>query len=337
MKIPNLCKNSSLLIVVAYTQLLAVALYSLMEENWSLSQFGIYSLYLQWWSLGCLFALCKLRVALSRIKSNRVQFLTTLSICVAVFIIVESVAYLVINRYLPSSISFGESFGRLIACIIFLILAMRVVALLAVLEVRANAESDSRIQALQSRIRPHFLFNSLNTISELAATRSEHAEHAINSLAMVFRATLETETKRHTLESELNLCNRYESLERWRLSDRLSVNWHVDVKEPTTWVVPKLILQPLLENAITHGVEADGCVNIDIDIRETSTHLSLRISNGLDGANSSVGGNGIALDNIRERLFVMYDDQQTLKVKETPESYSIIMRIPKQTRTVTDN
>lgn len=337
MRIPNLCKNSSLLIVVSYTQLLVVALYFLIEDEWSVPQLGIYSLYLQWWSLGSLFALCWLRGPLTRIKSDWRQFLAILFICVSVFVLVEAVTHLVVNRYLSSTVAIEDSFRRLVACIIFLLVAMRVVALLGTLEVRVSAESDSRIQALQSRIRPHFLFNSLNTISELAATRSEHAEHAINSLAMLFRATLETESKRHTLESELNLCRRYESLERLRLSKRLKVNWHVEVKEPETWVVPKLILQPLLENGITHGVEADGSINIDLDIRETTTHLSLMISNGVDESAPSDGGNGIALENTRERLFVMYDDQQTLKVKQTADSYCIIMRIPKQTRAQADH
>jgi len=337
MRIPNLCKNSSLLIVVSYTQLLAVALYLLIEKSWSLPKLGVYSLYLQWWALGCVFTLCWLREPLSRIRSGYTQFLCAMVVCLAMFLIVELTTHIVGTSYLQSAVDLNGSLRRLLACIIFLLIAMRVVALLGVLEVRANAESDSRIQALQSRIRPHFLFNSLNTISELAASRSEHAEHAINSLAMLFRATLETESKRHTLESELNLCRRYESLERWRLSDRLSVDWQVNIKDPAKWVVPKLILQPLLENGITHGVEADGSVNIEIDVRETSSHLSLRISNGIDDVNAGVAGNGIALENIRERLFVMYDDQQTLKVNQSTDTYSIIMRLPKQTRMEAEN
>ena len=197
------------------------------------------------------------------------------------------------------------------------------------MESRNRAESESRVKALQSRIQPHFLFNSLNTISELAATQPEQAEQAINSLAMLFRASLENNRKTHTLANELKLCERYIELERWRVADRLDIVWDVHIKDASHWSIPKLVIQPLVENAILHGVQADGAIDIWVDVRETSRHLSLKIENKLGVSGDPAGGHGIAIDNIRERLIVMYDDQQSFRVKRSADRYSVFMQIPK--------
>jgi len=340
--IPDLCKNSSVFIVVLVTQVFAL-IFALVrfDEQMFVVNLAYISLYCQWVVLLACALLCVFRKVINHAKRARKLFLLFVCLFIPLFTI-ETVIAIFIRNPIPGILGRGDEywifmFVRLLIALICAFLVSRYFVLLELLSQRNKAEMNQRLLALQARIKPHFLFNSLNTISELAASRSEHAEHAINSLAMLFRATLETESKRHTLESELNLCRRYESLERWRLSDRLSVEWQVNIKDPAKWVVPKLILQPLLENGITHGVEADGSVNIEIDVRETSSHLSLRISNGIDDLNAGVAGNGIALENIRERLFVMYDDQQTLKVNQSTDTYSIIMRLPKQTRMAAEN
>jgi len=147
---------------------------------------------------------------------------------------------------------------------------------------------------------------------------------------MLFRASLENQRKRHSLLSELRLCKEYINLEKWRLQSRLSIDWNVSVGDESLWEVPKLILQPLIENAIVHGVQDDGSVSISIDIRETNKHLSLMINNAIGAKSSLHTRNGIALDNIRERLFVLYDDEQVFRIKKSNGDYSVIMRFPKQ-------
>jgi len=200
--------------------------------------------------------------------------------------------------------------------IIASLVTLRCFSLIGIHERRAKSEANNRVAALQNRIRPHFLFNSLNTIAELVHVDADHADKAIDSLALLFRASLENE--------------RRFQLERWRLQDRLHIEWNVQVQKDTKVKVPKLILQPLIENAIRHGVTEDGSISVTIDVRETSSDLSLMVKN-LKGVQPAIReGHGIAVDNIRERLFVLYDDQQTFRVKESKRNYSVIMRFPKQ-------
>jgi len=216
---------------------------------------------------------------------------------------------------------------------IAMFLLIRFFALTSLIEQRNKADLESKMQALQARIKPHFLFNCLNTISELVYKDAKQAELAIESLALLFRAGLESDNKFHSLDSEINLCKRYVRLEYWRFESRLQVEWDVDIKGADAWRVPKLILQPLIENAIVHGVARDGSINVQIGIRETSRDISMMIENERGEQPSTSVGNGMAVDNIRKRLFVLYDDKQTFRVKESDDSYTVIMRFPKQKTT----
>lgn len=331
MKLPDICKNSVLLYVILYTQMLATALFSLIEDSWSFERFGFYTLYFQWYALGCLFVLCKLRGFINQ-KSSVWVVLTSFAICIGMFLIVELSSFYFFSRYFPISQPQPWDFvRRFVACLIFLILLFRLIGVLGILERRNRAEAKARLNALQSRIRPHFLFNSLNTVSELVATDPVQAENAIQSLAKLFRANLQDENASHSLAAELDLCKRYLRLERWRLGDKLDVKLDKHVKRTSRWVVPHLILQPLVENAVIHGKDQTGAVKITIDVRETASHLSVMIENGVGDASEVFSdGNGIAIDNIKERLFVLYDDDYSFKVRRMEDSYQVIMRIPKQ-------
>jgi len=94
-------------------------------------------------------------------------------------------------------------------------------------------------------------------------------------------------------------------------------------------LIPKLLIQPLLENSITHGVESDGTININIDIRETDSHVSIMISNGIDISRPATSGNGFAIENTKERLFVMYDDNQKFRIKHSDDTFTVFIQIPK--------
>ena len=120
---------------------------------------------------------------------------------------------------------------------------------------RELAESQARLQALQARIRPHFLFNSMNTIAALIRSQPDAAEEAIEDLADLFRASLNSSHERATLAEELDLAERYLNIEALRLGDRLRIEWNIDGVPPDTRV-PPLVMQPLLENAVGHGIQA---------------------------------------------------------------------------------
>lgn len=336
MKIPDICKNSVLLSVVIYNQLLAFVLLVLIESDWSFERYGLYSIYMQWLLLGFLFLVCNLRVSLN-LQTPVFTVLACVLLFVFVFALVEGGRALIIESFLMGSeYQSTGMYRRFIASFILLLMSLRIIALLSVLERRSQSESLSRIEALQARIRPHFLFNSLNTISELTHSDPEQAEKALDSLALLFRAGLESDKKFHTLENELSLCKRYVELERWRLDTRLTIRWNIVIKQTTNWQVPKLILQPLIENAILHGVTADGSIDISVDARETDSRLSLLIENKVGTQATIKEGNGMAVQNIRERLFVLYDDQQNFSIKQSDDKYSVIMSFPKQAKTEGD-
>ena len=159
------------------------------------------------------------------------------------------------------------------------------------------------MRALQARIRPHFLFNSMNTIASLTRTDPERAEEAVEDLADLFRANLNEKRSSITLKEELEVARIYQRIEQLRLGERLHVIWDV-ADLPMRALVPGLLMQPLLENAIYHGIEprpGGGIVTVsgalDGDI------IALTVRNPLPEAGGDAhAGNRIALENIRERM-----------------------------------
>jgi len=288
----------------------------------------LWSLYSQCLVLTNCFLLCWFRGFIAR---KQFWFSVVIVLLLSVFsvFVVEVISQLAINGVRHFSLEWERILRLILVSLIFCLLIIRFFLLLDKLDQRSKAEAQARIEALQLRIQPHFLFNSLNTISELTVSNPEKAEEAINSLAMLFRAGLENQRKYHTFENEISLCKKYIELERWRFGDLLRVEWHISIREPSLWSIPKLIVQPIIENAIVHGTQGNGAVDINVDIRETSNHISLKINNKKGAEFAKTKGHGIALDNIRERLFVLYDDQFKLQIKKDEEEYAIIMRIPK--------
>lgn len=328
MKLPDFCKNSSVLAVILYTEIFVGALYCFNNGPHSFELLGYMSIYAQWLSLMIISLLCFTRNWVNTL-TIKLRTLTIWAFYSASFWLVELSFKYFSNLYIQPQYTYTDSFFRYIASSIIFFLVLRVIDLLGTIEKRSKSEANARLAALQARIKPHFLFNSLNTIAELTTSNAKHAEQAINSLAKLFRVALSTDSKQHSLESELNLCYRYESLERWRFSERLKIKWFIEAKEIDQISVPKLLLQPLIENGITHGIESDGTININIDVRETNSHLSIKITNGIDPTRPHNGGNGLAIENTKERLFVIYDDNHKFKIKHNNESFSVIIQIPK--------
>lgn len=195
-------------------------------------------------------------------------------------------------------------------------------ALLIYFAWRAHALSpalvEARLQALTARIRPHFLFNSLNAVLSLIRSDPERAENALEELAELFRALMRDHRELITLADELALCRQYLDLEKLRLAERLHVDWQLG-EWPADLKVPPLLVQPLLENAIYHGIEpaaVSGTITIRLACRGEQLHLEL--TNPCHGGNSMGRGNRMALDNIRERLALHYDLEARLEAGETP-------------------
>jgi two-component system sensor histidine kinase AlgZ len=186
-------------------------------------------------------------------------------------------------------------------------IALRYLYLTQELRQRQRAELEARIQALQSRIRPHFLFNSMNSIASLIGIDPAAAEAAVEDLAALFRATLAQVSAEVTLAEDLELCRRDRRIEQLRRGERLPVRWHIDALPPAL-PIPSLSLQPLLENAIYHGIQAlpQGGV---VTVTGSYEHgwVRLQVDNPLAPAGARQRrGNNMALDNISRRLQALY-------------------------------
>lgn len=179
------------------------------------------------------------------------------------------------------------------------------------------ALTEARLQALTARIRPHFLFNSLNAVLSLIRSEPRRAETALEELADLFRALMRDHRDLLPLADEIALCRQYLDLEKLRLGERLNVEWDIaDV--PTDLPVPPLMLQPLLENAVYHGIEPSGEVGtIRIRFSRTKSELLIDLANPCAANDKSRSGNRMALANIRERLALYYDLEASLETKES--------------------
>src|SRR5881392_2079434 len=141
------------------------------------------------------------------------------------------------------------------------------------------AISEARLQALQARIRPHFLFNTLNAVLSLIRKDPKRAEGALEDLAELFRTVLRDARDMTTLEQELRLCEQYLSIEKIRLGERLRITWELDAA-PSDALLPPLVLQPLLENAVYHGVEpATGAADVLVRIERRGDRVRALIEN----------------------------------------------------------
>ena len=216
------------------------------------------SLFIQWIALGNVFVLCLSRKWLQSqgpmfiaIGSYSLSLLVTLSVSViAVWLaIVDEL------NYISDAYSYSGFITRNLAIsAIVSAVTLRYFYVQHQWKSNIQTEAHSRIQALQARIRPHFLFNSMNTIASLTRTNPRLAERAVEDLADLFRASLgHQETVK--LSEELEFTRRYINIEELRLGNRLQVEWQVDETIPSHATVPALILQPLVENSIYHGIE----------------------------------------------------------------------------------
>lgn len=195
------------------------------------------------------------------------------------------------------------------------------------------ALAEARLQALQARIRPHFLFNCINAVLVLVRRDPKRAESALEDMADLFRCVMSDRRDLVSLAEEIALTRQYLELEDLRLGERLRVNWAVD-EELTNMLVPSMLLQPLVENAVYHGVEpglAPGTV--DIRAQREGDRLRLELSNPYHAEYQHRQGNRMALANIEERLALHFDIEASLETDISDERFRIVIRMPlKKTR-----
>ena len=208
--------------------------------------------------------------------------------------------------------------------------------LLGYFHLRARALSpaitEARLQALQARIRPHFLFNSINAVLSLVRSDPARAEIALQDMADLFRVLMRDNRDLAPLADELELCRQYLELEQLRLGERLTVDWNLK-SMPGDALVPPLVLQPLLENAVYHGIEPSsepGVVSVNVFLSRGEVHAILRNPYRTDGGRHHAG-NKMALGNVRERLALHFDAEASLESRVTKDGYEVHIRLPYRT------
>jgi len=212
------------------------------------------------------------------------------------------------------------------------LVALTTSALLAYFHLRERALSpalsEARLQALQARIRPHFLFNSINAVLSLIRQEPKRAEAALEDMADLFRVLMADNRELTPLVREIELCRQYLGIEQLRLGERLRVDWQIDAF-PRDALVPPLVLQPLLENAVYHGIEPrsePGTISIHVYALRDELHAVLR--NPYREASDHHAGNRMALANIRERLALHFDAEARLSVKASDDAYEVRIVMP---------
>ena len=209
--------------------------------------------------------------------------------------------------------------------------------LLAYFDLRARALSpaiaEARIQALQARIRPHFLYNSINAVLSLIRSEPRRAERALEDMADLFRVLMSDNRTLAPIASEVELARQYLAIESLRLGERLKVTWRIDAM-PGDALVPPLLLQPLVENAVYHGIEPSpdgGEIAIDVGVSNGQLHMTL--TNPLPAESRHSGGNKMALANIRERLQLHFDAEASMNSEAKDGIYRVTIRMPYLTAT----
>lgn len=194
------------------------------------------------------------------------------------------------------------------------------------------AIDEARLQALQARIRPHFLFNCINAVLSLIRSQPKQAETALEDMADLFRVLMADNRDLVPLSQEVALCRQYLALEQLRLNERLHVDWQLEEMTPNA-LVPPLLLQPLIENAVYHGIEPlakGGAIIIQIYTKRNEVHLIL--TNPYHTTNTPHIGNKMALNNIKERLNLHFDLEASLKSTQTNGEYQVHIVFPLTTQ-----
>ena len=224
------------------------------------------------------------------------------------------------------------------AGVLLFLLALTVQYLLLAFEIAQEAERrqlqlevlsrDAELRALRAQLNPHFLYNSLNSISALAAADPAGARRMCVLLADFLRETLALSTRdRIPLADELALTDRFLGIEQVRFGQRLQVERHVD-DAASRCHVPPLLLQPLIENAVTHGIAgliAGGVIRLDVARRNGG--LSIAIENPRD-ADAPVGHRGVGLENVRQRLLAMFGPDARLETRADPGTFRVELELP---------
>jgi len=339
LNLPDFCAARAVLAVVLIVTLTAVVL-TVARQGTAMNfwlELARNSLFLLWIGMGSATVLCLLRRRLLELPIPMASSLALASVLAVIALISAAVLWLGSSALLgarATNLLLPEAPGRFFAAnlgigAIVAALALRYFYVSGEWRRNVELQARARVHALQARIRPHFLFNSMNTIAALTRSDPGLAEEAVQDLADLFRANLNEKRTSITLKEELEVARIYQRIEQLRLGERLHVIWDV-ADLPMRAMVPGLLMQPLLENAIYPGIEprpAGGIVTISGAL--DGGIIGLTVRNPLPGEGDSVhAGNRIALANIRERMELLYPGRSSVEASRIGDEYIVRLRFP---------
>jgi two-component system sensor histidine kinase AlgZ len=336
--LPDFCTSRAALANVLIVELTAVVL-TLARNNVAVgfwTDLSRTSLFLLWIGLAGAALLCWMRAPLNRLEVARGSVAVLLLISGLITVI--STGTFILGRsslvtdggasmlFPPDLLTFlirNVSIGLVVTA-----LALRYFYVTHEWRRNIEMQATARVHALQARIRPHFLFNSMNTIASLTRSNPAVAEQAVQDLADLFRANLSDKRDTITLEEECEVARTYQRIEELRLGPRLRVEWKID-SLPRQALVPGLMLQPLLENAIYHGIEPQpqgGTVTVTGEL--AGGLITIVVRNPVGDHQNEREGNRLALANIRERLGLLYGERGLVKSGRFDAEYIVTLRFP---------
>jgi two-component system sensor histidine kinase AlgZ len=341
--LPDFCRAQSVLAVILIAAIVALvftlARHGITATFWT--ELAQISLFLLWAALGTAAVWCASRGLMARLDVLAGSAVA-LGLALAVTALVTGGA-IWLAAYADRALGVAAAPARaeqaqallrnLAVCAIAVGLALRYFYVAHQWQSNVEAEAQSRVRALQARIRPHFLFNSMNTIASLTRSNPRAAEQAIADLSDLFRASLREHRERIPLASEIEIARAYERVEHLRLGERLTIDWQID-ELPLEATVPALILQPLLENAVYHGIEPlDKGGTIRVTGRREGKKAVITIDNPVaPKVVARRAGHRIGLDNVRQRLELMFHGDAEVEVFEAPERFVVTLRFPVEER-----
>ncbi len=332
--LPDFCAAGTLFIVLLVAELVAIVLTLAAHEpeGQFLIQLSKSSFFVLWLALlGCA-VMCQLRSRLESAGKNR-AFVISFVILVIMCLVVAELSWQLMWRFAGVAIiddSHSEFILRTFAISsIFIALSMRYLYVSSEWRRSIVLEAQARISALQALIRPHFLFNSMNTIASLTRTDPRQAEEAVEDLSDLLRASLSSTRNRTSLKEELEVAAIYQRIEKLRLGDRLNIRWNIE-ELPMRARIPSLTIQPLIENAIYHGIELlpDGG-DVTVTGKRDGQNLEISVSNPVaPGKARSKDGNKMAMANIRQRFELAYGSRASVSIDDQDNSFTVTLRFP---------
>ena len=335
--LPDMCRAKNVLYLTLVSQLLAIIL--ALNTSYISGDFwaalSLNALFILWVAFTCAAIFCTFKKQINRCSSTHISLVMFLTINITTLFITW-----VISSLLPQLDLFMSPVHSNISVylrnsgisIIFSLILLRFLYIQFQWRAQTKAEAEAQLDALQARIRPHFLFNSLNTIASLTRVDPPLAESLTEDLSELFRANMQTSKRLIPFKQELTLIQQYLNIEQTRLGTRLIVT--LDTSPiPNDALIPPLSIQPIIENAVYHGVEttAEGG-ELSISGQIEKNIITLLVKNPINNEQPSNArpGNNMAINNIRLRMEQCFPGQSQLVISSSGSEFQTQLKFPYQ-------